>query len=89
MKTYWRTSAIGAELIQENAENPKDENVLAGIDLAHGYCHTWTKNDQGNIIKMPMRFSEYIEKAKADVETYLFEKGILTPNPSTQDEKVI
>lgn len=74
---FWRTSAAGAELIQTNPDAPKDEKVLGAVEIDHGYCFPWAKNAHGNTIHLLCRFSEFLEKSKDDVETYLREKGIL------------
>lgn len=82
METFWRTSAIGAELIQTSDEAPKDEKVLGAVEVSHGYCFPWAKNTHGNVIHLVCRFSEHLEKAKADVVKYLTEKGIMTKTPT-------
>lgn len=81
MGIFWRTSAAGAELIQ-TGEAPKDETVLGAVEISHGYCFPWAKNNHGNEIRLVSRFSEYIEKSKQDVVKYLTEKGIITENPA-------
>lgn len=81
METFWRTSAVGAELIQvASPAEPKDEKILGAVEIAHGYCFPWAKNTHGNTIRLVCRFDEYIEKSKDDVVAYLIEKGILPEN---------
>lgn len=82
MEIFWRTSAAGAELIQTSSEAPKDEAVLGAVELSHGYCFPWAKNSHGNVIHLVCRFSEHIEKSKADVVTYLTEKGMIIETPA-------
>jgi hypothetical protein len=85
MNTFWRTSSAGAELIEVNPQTPKDEKVLGAVVVDHGYCFPWAINNHGNKIQLVCRFSEKLEQAKADVETYLTEKGILTPTPAHEN----
>ncbi len=77
MNTFWRDSPAGAELIQASDEAPKDEKVLGAVDIAHGYCFPWAINTHGNKILLLCKFKEQIGEAKAAVEKYLMEKGIL------------
>ena len=90
MNTYWKTSSVGAELIEANPENPKDEKVLGAVLVDHGYCFHWAKNTHGITVNLQCRFSEHLEKSKADVQTYLIDRGILPPvppvTPVTADE---
>jgi hypothetical protein len=86
METFWRTSAVGAELVQVSSSSPKDEKVLGAVEIAHGYCFPWAINGHGNKILLTCRFSEKIEESKADVEKYLTEKGLLT-ELNQSDEK--
>lgn len=87
MKTYWKTSSVGAEFIQENPESPKDERVLGAVVVDHGYCFPWAKNANGVTIYLRCRFSEHVDKSRQDVENYLLEKGILQPQTLNADEK--
>lgn len=82
MNTIWKQSAVGAELVETNEQEPKKEKVLGMIEIAHGYCHTWIINNYGTKIPLNCRFEEYLEQCKKDVEKALAEKGILTPTPN-------
>ncbi|WP_428663407.1 hypothetical protein [Runella sp.] len=84
MGIFWRTSAVGAELIQASDEAPKDEKVLGAVEVSHGYCFPWAKNSHGIVIHLVSRFSEHLEKAKADVVKYLTEIGLLTETPTEE-----
>lgn len=77
MKIYWKTSSVGAELIQEPEKDGKPEIVLGAVTIAHGYAFPWAYNTRGAQIFLPSLFSEKIEQGKTSVITYLQQIGIL------------
>lgn len=83
MKIYWKSSSVGAELIQEPEHDGKPEKVLGAVIIAHGYAFPWAYNKRDSKIFLPSLFSEKIEEGKKSVITYLQHIGVLSPAKTT------